>query len=77
LTDYSFVLASFVGERDGMAVELHDDANEVVAEVFEDDETGACIFSMPNGASVPVSHIRELLRRAALEFPGAVDCPAD
>ena len=72
MTDYSFFLASFVGERDGMAVELHGSGDEVVAEVFEDAESGACTFAMPDGVSVPVSLARELLRRAALEFPGAV-----
>lgn len=71
MTDYSFFLASFVGERDGMAVELRDSNDEVVAEVFEDDESGVCMFAMPDGVSVPVPLIWELLRRAVLEFPGA------
>lgn len=75
MTDYSFFLASFVGERDGMAVELHGSDDEVVAEVFKDAESGACTFSMPHGVSVPVSLVQELLRRAALEFPGATGEP--
>jgi len=71
MTDYSFFLASFVGARDGTAVELHGSDDEVVAEVFEDAESGACTFAMPDRVSVPVSLVWELLRRAALEFPGA------
>lgn len=71
LVEYSFALASFVGERDGMALELRDCANEVVAEVFEEDATGDCTLSMPGGVSVPVMLIAELLRRAAEEFPQA------
>ncbi|WP_418516288.1 hypothetical protein ACNUCX_01205 [Curtobacterium flaccumfaciens pv. flaccumfaciens] len=71
MAEYSVVLASFVGERDGMALELHDSSGEAVAEVFEADATGACAFSMRNGASVPVMFISELLRKAAEEFPQA------
>ncbi|SBN61862.1 hypothetical protein GA0004736_0759 [Curtobacterium sp. 9128] len=55
MAEYSFVLASVVGERDGMALELRDSSGDVVAEVFEADATGACTFSMQSGASVPVA----------------------
>lgn len=51
MTEVSLVLASFVGNRDGMAVELRDSSNDVVAEVFEANATGACTFSMQSGAS--------------------------
>jgi hypothetical protein len=71
VAEYSFVLASFVGERDGMALELRNSSGDVVAEVFEADATGACTFSMQSGASVPVAFISELLRKAATEFPQA------
>lgn len=71
MAEYSFVLASVVGERDGMALELRDSSGEVVAEVFEADATGACTFSMQSGASVPVAFVSALLDRAAKEFPQA------
>jgi hypothetical protein len=37
---YRTVLASSVGERDGMSLELTLPDGEVVAEVFEEEETG-------------------------------------
>jgi len=37
---YKLVLASSVGERDGLGLELARDDGVCVAEVFEDDETG-------------------------------------
>jgi hypothetical protein len=70
---YRYYLASLIGPpRDGMAIELHDESGEVVAEIFEDDATGACSFSMVQGARVPTDVVWGLLRLAANEFPGAV-----
>lgn len=77
MNDYSFVLASYVGDRDGMAMELRNGAGDVVAEIFEDDESRRCTFSMPNGAVVPVSQVQKLLSRAALEFPGIAEGSAN
>lgn len=66
---YQYVLASFVGERDGMALELHDADHRCIAEVFEDDATGACSLSIIDGASIPTDRICDLLAQAAAEFP--------
>lgn len=68
---YTYALASFVGARDGMAVELQDDAGEIVAEIFEDDETKQCVFTAFTSKPLPVQEVRGLLSRAAIEFPSA------
>jgi hypothetical protein len=70
---YRYYLTSLIGPpRDGMVIELHDASGEVVAEIFEDDVTGACSFSVVQGARVPTDVVWDLLRVAADEFPGAV-----
>lgn len=66
---HRYVLASFVGKRDGMALELHDADHRCIAEVFEDDATGACCLSIADGAAVPIDRVCDLLARAAAEFP--------
>lgn len=61
---YRLFLASSVGERDGMALELTRDSGERVAEVFEDDATGQRAFSLFVVESVPVEAIEWLLTEA-------------
>ncbi|MGN6522420.1 MAG: hypothetical protein ACTHMZ_04320 [Actinomycetes bacterium] len=57
------VLASSVGERDGMALELDRDDGTRVAEVFEDEETRARVVNVFQ-ADVPVEVLEWLLNEA-------------
>lgn len=69
-SQYRFVLASEVGDRDGMLVELHRrEPLEQIAEVFEDHDTGALTFTADRCQAVPLPVIEELLQRARREFP--------
>lgn len=43
---YSLILASYVGKRDGMALELTREGGAIVAEVYEDDSTRVRTVSM-------------------------------
>jgi len=60
---YHLILASAVGDRDGMAVELTRDDGQRVAEVFEDDETGRRTVSVFE-KGVPLEAIEWLLAEA-------------
>jgi hypothetical protein len=53
IAGYHLVLASSVGDRDGMALELTRDDGERVAEVFEDDESGTRTFTVYGEQQVP------------------------
>lgn len=57
---YSLILASYVGKRDGMALELTRDGGAVVAEVFEDDSTHVRTVSMFE-AEVPLEAMEWLI----------------
>lgn len=57
---YKLVLASSVGERDGMGLELTRGDGTRVAEVFEDDETGLRTVTLFE-ASVPLQAVEWLL----------------
>jgi hypothetical protein len=60
---YRLILASAVGERDGMALELTLDNGTRVAEVFEDDETRRRSVSLFM-SDVPLEAIEWLLAEA-------------
>ena len=64
MTHYQLVLASSVGSRDGMALELAHPNGERVAEVFEDDETKERTVRFYTLESVPLEAIEWLLERA-------------
>jgi hypothetical protein len=64
IAGYRLILASYVGERDGMALELTTDEGERVAEVFEDDETKERTFTAFIGRPVPLAAIEWLLSEA-------------
>jgi hypothetical protein len=64
IAGYRLILASSVGERDGMALELTRDDGERVAEVFEDDETGVRTFTVFGEQQVPLAAIEWLLTEA-------------
>lgn len=61
---HKFVLASFVGSRDGMALELHHPDGHVLAEVFEDDRTKVRTVSFYTTDPVPLEDVEELIDRA-------------
>lgn len=61
---YKFVLASIMGERDGMAMELHGSDGRVLAEVFEDDQTKARTVSFYTSDPIPLRDIELLLDAA-------------
>ena len=60
---YRLVLASAVGERDGMALELTRDDGTRVAEVFEDEDTASRVVNVYQG-DVPVQALEWLLTEA-------------
>jgi hypothetical protein len=64
IAGFSLILASSVGERDGMALELTRVDGERIAEVFEDDETGARTFTVFGEQQVPIAAIEWLLSEA-------------
>lgn len=64
IAGYRLLLASSVGERDGMALELSKVGGERVAEVFEDGETGARTFTVFGEQQVPLAAIEWLLGEA-------------
>ena len=56
---YHLILASSVGERDGMALELTRDLDgERIAEVFQEDETGIRIFALFVFEPLPLEILR-------------------
>lgn len=61
---YRLILASSVGDRDGMALELTSDDGRRLAEVFEDDESGRRTVTMFEPA-LPLEVIEWLLAEAA------------
>lgn len=63
IAGYRLVLASSVGERDGMGLELTRDDGVRIAEVFEDDETGLRTVNLFQ-QDVPVAAIEWLLAEA-------------
>lgn len=64
ISGYRLILASAVGERDGMALELDSDDGEQIAEVFEEEETRIRTFSLFVEHSVPVEAIEWLIDEA-------------
>jgi hypothetical protein len=63
IAGYRLLLASSVGERDGMAIELTRDDGTRVAEVFEDDQTGRRTMNVFE-QNVPLDAIEWLLTEA-------------
>ena len=61
IAGFSLILASSVGERDGMGLELIRADGERVAEVFDDDDTGARTFTVFSEQQVPILAIEWLL----------------
>ena len=62
---YHLVLASVVGLRDGMALELTRDVDGArIAEVFEDDETRLRTFTSFFDQPVPIEAIEWLITKA-------------
>ena len=67
---YRMILASEMGKRDGMLVEIRTtDPVRRIAEVFEDDETGELTFTSFVTEGVPLEAIEDLLALAHKEFP--------
>lgn len=64
IAGFRLILASSVGDRDGMALELTRDDGERLAEVFADEETGQRIFNTFGERGVPVEAIEWLLAEA-------------
>ena len=64
ITGYRLIIASYVGERDGMAMELDHDDGRQVAEVFEDEETRQRTVNLFE-KDVPLEAIEWLLAEAA------------
>lgn len=62
---YKLLLVSAVGKRDGMAIELALESGEQVAEVFEDDATGARTVTFFTHEPVPLAVVEWLLAEAA------------
>jgi len=68
MTHYKLVLASSVGQRDGMALELAEPNGERVAEVFEDDKTRQRTVKFYTLDPVPLDAIEWLLERAQTDL---------
>ena len=74
IAGYGLILASSVGERDGMALELTKVDGERVAEVFQDSVDGARTFTVFGEQQVPIVFARKCPLRVRLvgTAPGAV-----
>jgi hypothetical protein len=68
IAGYHLILASSVGKRDGMALELTRESGERVAEVFEDDETKERTFTAFCEEPVPLAAIEWLLTEARIRL---------
>jgi hypothetical protein len=64
IAGYRLILASSVGERDGMSLELQKEDGERVAEVFEDDETKERMLTVFGEQPVALQLIEWLLAEA-------------
>lgn len=64
IAGYRLVLAGYVGERDGMALELDHDDGRQVAEVFENEDTRQRTVTLFE-KDVPLEAIEWLLLEAA------------
>lgn len=64
---YRLLLASSVGHRDGMALELGLEDGTQVAEVFNDDDTGRRVVNL-FAENVPVEAIAWLLSEAEAQL---------
>ncbi|MGC4173857.1 hypothetical protein [Demequina sp.] len=65
MNGYKLLLASAVGERDGMAVELAVESGERLAEVFEDDLTKERTVTFFTVEAVPLAVVEWFLTEAA------------
>lgn len=65
---FQLTLASWVGERDGMSLELSTEDGTRLAEVFYDDDTREMTVSVFNEQRVPIETMEWLLLRARAEF---------
>jgi hypothetical protein len=69
MTDqFRLTLASWVGERDGMSLELTAKDDARLAEVFHDDQTGQLTVTVFGDRPVPIDAMEWLLARARAEF---------
>lgn len=66
IAGYGLILASSVGERDGMAMERTKVDGEPVAEVFQYGETGARTFTVFGEQQVPIVFARKCPLRVRL-----------
>ncbi|MGA1813815.1 hypothetical protein VH571_15640 [Frondihabitans sp. 4ASC-45] len=65
VSGYHILLASSVGERDGMGLELLSDVDgERVAEVFEDGDTKIRTFSAFRAEAIPLTTLMWFLEKA-------------
>jgi hypothetical protein len=64
IADFRLIIASSVGVRDGMALELTRADGERIAEVFEDGETAARTFTVFEERQVPVEVVEWFLAEA-------------
>ncbi len=66
---YTLVLASDVYERDGLGLELYDQAGQMVAEIFRDDATQSTNFTVvAPAASIPLSVLDWFVSRAKADL---------
>ena len=69
MRDYRTQIASSVGQRDGLALELIDARGERVAEVFRDDKRdGALTFNSFGEISVPLDVFVDFIHSAERDF---------
>jgi hypothetical protein len=68
---FHLTLASWVGERDGMSLELSAQDGTRIAEVFHDDDTAEITVTVFAERRVPIEAMEWLLTRARAEFTHA------
>jgi hypothetical protein len=70
---YQLLLASSVGERDGLGLELSTEGGYLLAEVFRDDVTGQFTFASFDETPLPLEALRWFLDVAEDRLRPAAD----
>jgi hypothetical protein len=64
MTNYSTKYASYVGSRDGVGVELYDQDDRLVLQVYRDDETQEVSVVTTDEVEIPVDVVTGFIQRA-------------
>jgi len=67
---YKLLLASDISDRDGMGLEIYNDAGQI-AEIFRDDTTGEVSFNTDAPVRIPISVLEQFIAEAKRDLSSA------